>query len=68
MTTEVRDLMMWVEKWGAAVERPDIVTRRNDLVQRYVDAVICPPAPERTRFDLVEIDVLEDGPPNRRWT
>jgi len=58
MTTEVRDLMLWMAQWGAAVERPDVIARHDDLLKRYVHATVQPPAAEPaavTRFPYVDL-------------
>jgi hypothetical protein len=59
MTAEARQLMMWVERWGAAIERPDIVAARDDMVQRYIAARLHPPARDanrpRTTFPYVDL-------------
>ena len=72
MTEEVRDLMSWMARW-AAVERPDIVARHDELLHRYVHAAVRPPATDPaavTRFPYVDFGEVplssEPAPPTRR--
>jgi hypothetical protein len=62
MTADVRELALWVANWGAAVERPDVVAARDDMMARFVSASIRPPAPERapkaTTFAYVDLGEL----------
>jgi hypothetical protein len=72
MTAEVRELMLWMAKWGDAVERPDVASRHDDLLQRFVHASVAPPAPKPaavTRFahvDLGEVPLTYEPAPARR--
>jgi hypothetical protein len=72
MTAEVRELMLWMSRWGAAVERPDVVARHDDLLRRYVRATVRPPAVEHTAItrlpyvDLGEVPLTSEPGHGRR--
>ena len=61
MTAEVRELMLWMAQWGAAVQRPDLVARHDELAQRFVHASVGPPSAEPaavTRYPYVDLGEL----------
>jgi hypothetical protein len=42
MIRELRDLSMTVSMWSDALEMPEVVRARDELGQRYLDAVFAP--------------------------
>lgn len=60
MTDEVFRVAVWVERWGAAVHRPELEARADELTRRFVSASLHPPvAPPQARvFDSVDLGDL----------
>ena len=60
MTAEARELMLWVARWGSAVQRPATLVRYEDLMHRFVSASLRPPDVERrTRTSYPYVDLGE---------
>ena len=69
MTVEARELMLWIARWGTAVDRPATRARYEQVLHRYVDASLLPVPPEpaaRIRHPFVDLGELPRPapPPN----
>ncbi len=40
MIRELRELSLTVARCGAAIEMPEVITARDDLIRRYVESAI----------------------------